>query len=296
MRILEHEPLARHTTWRIGGPARYLAFPRTEGDLSELGRRIQGSGEPFFVLGNGSNVLAPDEGFPGWVIKATDFCADVEFPGECRVRAGAGAPNSRLIRLCADRGLAGLEFLSGVPGTLGGAVAMNAGTSRDWIGSVLLEVRGWSLTAGPRIHAREGLRFSYRRNHFLARDELVTGATLQLRAGAPEEIRARLAEMARRRKEAQPVDLPSCGSVFRNPEGTSAWRLIEAAGLRGFRHGGAEISAKHCNFIVNQGGATAADVRFLIRLAKSRVRETAGIELEEEVREIEPRWLGRKDE
>ncbi len=291
IKILENEPLSRHTTWRIGGPARRLVLPQTIADLEELAELIRKSGDPYFVIGNGSNLLASDDGFPGWIVKTTELGGGVEFLDGDRVRCGAGVLNNRLLRVCADRGLWGLEFLSGVPGTLGGAVAMNAGTSRDWIESVLLSVETWSFSGGRRELLRSQLRFDYRENHFLGDDELVISAEIQLKRGAPEEIRVRLGEMARRRKEAQPIELPSCGSVFRNPSGHNAWKLIEEAGLRGMRKGGAEISAKHCNFIVNNGGATAADVRYLIDLAKDRVKERCGIELHEELKEIGLRWI-----
>jgi UDP-N-acetylmuramate dehydrogenase len=281
------EPLAKYTSYRIGGPAEIFALPRTKDDLFALGRFLLDSGKPYFLLGNGSNVLAPDEGFPGLVICTRDLESFVEFSGG-RVRASASTLNSRLLRACAEKGLGGIEALSGVPGNLGGAVFMNAGTASGWIDSALIEVEAVSLKGGERLIPKAELRYSYREQHFLQPGELVWAATLQLRAEEPEVVKARLAEAIRRRKAAQPIELPSCGSVFRNPEGKNAWRLIEEAGLRGFSRGGARISEKHCNFIVNEGGASREDVLFLIRTAKERVRANAGIELQEEVVLLEP--------
>lgn len=288
---LQNEPLARYTSYRIGGPARFFALPKTKEHLFAIGAHLKASGDPYFVLGNGSNVLAPDEGFAGVVICTRDLEPFLEFlPGD-RVRASAATLNSRLLRACADRGLSGIEALSGVPGNLGGAVFMNAGTAAGWIDSALESVETISLGGGGRTVPRADLKYSYREQHFLGAGELVWAATLQLRAEPVAAIQARLVEGLKKRKAAQPIELPSCGSVFRNPEGQNAWRLVEEAGLRGFGRGGARISAKHCNFIVNEGGATREDVLFLIRLAKEKVKERAGVELHEEVVLLEGKRL-----
>lgn len=285
------EPLARYTSYRIGGPARVLALPKTKEHVLAVGAYLKASGEPYFLLGNGSNVLAPDEGFPGVVICTRDLMPFVEFlPGD-RVRASAGTLNARLLRACAERGLGGIEALSGVPGNLGGAVVMNAGTASGWIDAALESVELLQLAGGERAVPKSELSYSYRQQHYLRSGEMVWAATLQLRAEPAEAIQARLVEGLKKRKAAQPIEMPSCGSVFRNPEGKNAWRVIDEAGLRGHAIGGARFSNKHSNFIVNEGGARKEDVLGLIRLAKEKVKALAGIELHEEVVVMEGRKL-----
>jgi UDP-N-acetylmuramate dehydrogenase len=267
-----------------------FALPETKEHLFAIGRHLLGSREPYFLLGNGSNVLAPDEGFPGVVICTKNLQAFVEFDGD-KVRASAGTLNARLLRACADQGLGGIEALSGVPGNLGGAVYMNAGTAAGWIDAALEEVEVVSLKGGERKVAKAELKYSYREQHYLEPGEMVWAASLRLRREDPEGIKARLVESMKKRKTAQPIELPSCGSVFRNPEGHNAWKLISDAGLRGFAKGGARISAKHCNFIVNEGGAKKSDVLFLIEAAKAKVREACGIELQPEVVQLAGSFL-----
>lgn len=286
------ELLSKYTSYRIGGPAKILALPRTPGDLREIAAYIRKNAHAFFILGNGSNVLAPDEGFDGVVICTRELMTEYEFLPENRVRAGAGVLNARLLRAAAEKGLTGLEFLSGVPGNIGGAIYMNAGTATGWIETRLLEVDFFSLgDAEEKRHPREALKYSYREQHFLKEDEIILGGLLQLVAGDPAAIAASLAESAKKRKAAQPLELPSCGSVFRNPPGKNAWKLISDAGLRGRKQGGARISEKHSNFIVNEGGATKEDVLFLVNLAKESVRQHSGVELQEEIMLMSPRYL-----
>lgn len=288
---LENEPLAKYTSYRIGGPARRLALPKTKEHLKALGAYLLVSGEKYFVLGNGSNVLAPDEGFPGLVICTRDLDAFIEFLPDSQVRASAGTLNARLLRACAEKGLGGIDELSGVPGNLGGAVFMNAGTGIGWIAQSLLSVETVSLKGPERTVSQAELKYSYREQHYLQEAELVWAATLQLKPDLPEVIKTRLAESVKKRKAAQPIELPSCGSVFRNPEGKSSWKCVDEAGLRGLRQGGAQISPKHSNFIVNNGGATRADVLFLIKTAQEKVEAQQGIKLQREVILMEPKVL-----
>jgi len=288
---LRDEPLSRYTTYRIGGPARILALPKTKDDLFAIGRYLLESNEPYFVLGNGSNVLAPDEGFPGVVICTRELTQEIEFLGGDRVRAAAGTLNARLLRATAEKGLSGLEALSGVPGNVGGAVYMNAGTAAGWIDAPLLSVEVLNLRGALREVNKENLKYSYREQHYLNPGELITAALFQLKSEEPAVVKGRLAESVKKRKAAQPIEMPSCGSVFRNPPGHNAWKLVADAGLRGHAEGGARVSAKHCNFIVNEGGAKRADVLKLIELAKAKVKEHAGVELHEEVVLMEPRKL-----
>jgi len=284
------EPLSAHTSYRIGGSARYFTLPETKEHLWSIGAYLKATGTPYFLLGNGSNVLAPDEGFPGVVICTKNLTAFMEFEGES-VRASAGTLNARLLRACAEKGLGGIDALSGVPGNLGGAVYMNAGTAVGWIEEALFEVEVLHLGGGERKVAKAELRYSYREQHYLQPGEMIWAATLKLKREDPDAIRARLAEAIKKPKAAQPIELPSCGSVFRNPEGKNAWKLIADAGLRGYARGGARFSEKHCNLIVNEGGARKADVLALIEMAREKVRASAGVALQPEVIQMEPKYL-----
>lgn len=288
---IKNEPLAKYTSYRIGGPAKIFAQPRTKSDLWEIGSFLKKNSLPYFILGNGSNVLAPDEGFDGVIISTRELESSIEFSTTNKVRASASTLNARLLRACAEKGLGGIEALSGVPGNLGGAIFMNAGTSSGWIEEVLLEVELLSLAGGERTLKKSQLKYSYREQHYMHKNEIIWSATMQLIPEAPEVIKARLVESIRKRKSAQPIELPSCGSVFRNPEGHNAWKLIADAGLRGVKVGGARISEKHCNFIVNEGGASKRDVLTLIQLAKDKVFQKSGIELQQEVILLEPIYL-----
>ncbi|RYZ94148.1 MAG: FAD-binding protein [Proteobacteria bacterium] len=201
---LRDEPLARYTTYRIGGPARILALPKTAADLAAIGRYLLESKEPYFILGNGSNVLAPDEGFPGVVICTRELIQELEFLPNNQVRAAAGTLNARILRACAEKGLGGIEALSGVPGNVGGAIFMNAGTAAGWIDSVLVSVEVLDLRGGTRTIPKAELAYSYREQHYLKPGEFITGAILQLIPEAAESVKARLAESVKKRKAAQP--------------------------------------------------------------------------------------------
>jgi UDP-N-acetylmuramate dehydrogenase len=293
--LLWDEPLSRHTYYRIGGPALLLAFPRGEDDLSWLGQGIMAGGLPHFFLGSGSNVLASDLGFPGVVIRCTRLDSTIEplaapgTGGELLVRTGAGVSISSLLRRSAQEGWGGFELWTGIPGSVGGAVAMNAGTHLGETQAIAESVRLFSLrTLSTREVRGDGLRFFYRGNRFLGPDEVVVSAVWRVASRPPEEVAAVIRETLARRKASQPIDYPSCGSVFKNPKdsGLHAWQVIEKVGLRGYRVGGAEFSAKHCNFIVNLGGARSCDVQALIDEAKRRAWELLGIRLEEEVRRL----------
>jgi UDP-N-acetylmuramate dehydrogenase len=288
---LQDESLARHCTYRIGGPAKYMAFPEKPDHLRALASYLQKSQEPYFIIGNGSNILPPDEGFPGWIISTMKLAEHIVFLSENEVAASASTPNSRLLRTCAEKGLGGIEYLSGVPGNLGGAVWMNAGTAKGWIAEQLGEVTTFSFSQGVRTYSKPQLKYSYREQHFMGEDEIILSATLLLNPEPADTVKARLAQLIKQRKAAQPIELPSCGSVFRNPDGHNAWKLISDAGLRGKKIGGARISEKHCNFIVNEGGATQKDVLALIAEAKARVQEKFGITLQEEVVLLKPKLL-----
>ncbi len=280
------EPLSRHTYYRIGGPAELLAQPRTLEDLQWLHRALLETGVRSFVLGFGSNVLAHDEGFRGVVIgtRKLDLTITELEPG--LVRTGAGVAISSFLRRASEQGWGGLEFLTGIPGSIGGAVRMNGGTHLGESSSALQSVDVFSLKSGlSREVSGEELRFQYRKNLFLVPDDLVVGATWRYRAAPPAEVKALIDSTLVRRKETQPLDAPSCGSVFKNPmaHGMQAWQVVDRLGLRGQRIGNAQISSKHSNWIVNLGDAKASDVRTLIDQVKQRAKAELGISMEEEV-------------
>lgn len=284
--LLFEEPLSRHTYYRIGGPAELLAQPRTVEDLSWLHRLILESGARSFVLGFGSNILAHDDGFRGVVIstRKLDLTLNPVAPG--LVRAGAGVAISSFLRRASEQGWGGLEFLTGIPGSVGGAVRMNGGTHLGESSSALESVEVFSIQSGlTRIFSGEELRFQYRKNLFLSPGDLVVGATWRFQDAPPAEVKAKIDSTLLRRKETQPLDAPSCGSVFKNPlaQGMQAWQVIDRLGLRGKRVGNAQISPKHSNWIVNLGEAKAADVRALIEEVKQRAQTELGIAMEEEV-------------
>lgn len=316
------EPMARHTYYRIGGPAAVLAIPKSLSDLKWLARGIRETAVPIFVMGVGSNLLVSDEGFDGLVIKAARVNQEVEFDGTT-LRMGSSVAISSLLRKAVQNGWAGLEFLTGVPGSVGGAVAMNAGThlgeTKDRIHAVeffpliaLEDARTLPPDAevsefervgaeSPGAHSGVGvkhlpdgrirlegaaLRFSYRKNHFLPRAALVWAAEWAIETDEPGKVKEMIDGTLSRRKSTQPIDYPSCGSVFKNPRehGLRSWEVMEKLGLRGHTIGGAQFSEKHPNFIINLGSAKAADVKALIELAKARAKAELGVSLEEEVK------------
>lgn len=275
-------PLARYTSLRLGGPADALAAP---GDRGELARTLALCRElelPVTVLGNGFNTLVRDGGVDGVVLRLHRFRALRRTP-EGDLAAEAGVTHATLIRHCVEHGLAGLEFGAGIPGTVGGWVAMNAGVPEREVKDALRGVELADAAGVRRCVPREGLPFRYRAAGLPA-GAVVVAAAFAVRATGREAVRAEVDRHLAKRAGTQPLDIPSCGSVFKNPPGEFAGRLIEQAGLKGARVGGAEISPVHANFIVNRGGASGADVLALIELARTRVREGTGVELEPEVR------------
>ena len=284
-------PLAKVAYYRIGGPASVLATPRTFEDLALLHRMLRAHPVPFFILGWGSNLLFSDEGFQGLVIRMKHLNTGVEedSPGQLRVGASLGA--SALLRVASEKGYGGLARLTGIPGSVGGMIAMNAGTHLGEMGDLVVQT-GWvnlnedreELTLRSRIHVAGD--FSYRRNHFLSSGDLVLHSRIRYEPADPAAVKREIDDLYQRRKATQPVEYPSCGSVFMNPGegGLRAWQVVERLGLRGHRVGNAQISEKHPNFIVNLGGATANEVKALIALVKSRARAELGIEMHEEVK------------
>ena len=276
-------PLAPLTTWRIGGPAEMLATPASREDLRIALDYADKHDIPWRVLGNGSNLLISDEGVRGLVLRMRRVLDSVEV-SEDGLTAGAGASFPAVARRAAREGLSGLEFGAGIPGTLGGAVVMNAGWHDFEIGASIESVDYLDPRGEPRRIVPDATTFAYRDSWFRGRAGIVTGLTLRLRPGEPEEIRERMERFAESRKLNQPTELASCGSVFLKPEGDFAGRLIDQAGLKGLREGAIEISHKHANFFVNTGGGTAADVLRLVERVEAVVEERFGVRL---VREFE---------
>lgn len=275
------EPLARHTTLRVGGPAAVWLEAEAEEDLLAVGALCRELSRPWVVLGRGSNVLMADTGWPGVAVVLGRAFRGVDVEGEI-VRAGAAEPMPALARTCAAAGLAGLAFGVAIPGSLGGAVRMNAGAHGSELRDVLVDARAVLVDDGAvTTFDAAKLEMGYRHTA-LPPHAVVVGATVSLERAGGERVEAEMAEMRRWRRTHQPAE-PSCGSVFRNPPGDSAGRLVEAAGLKGHQVGGAQISAVHANFITTRPGATAADVRRLIDEARRAVEDEFGISLQTEV-------------
>jgi UDP-N-acetylmuramate dehydrogenase len=275
-------PMAPLTTFRIGGPAALYLEPESDADLAAVSRALSATGVPLVVIGKGSNLLVADRGFPGIVLRLGRAYRWVARDG-LLITAGAATPLPALSGAAYQHALAGLEFGIAIPATLGGAVRMNAGAHTRSMADVLEEVGVYDLREDrARFVSAEALGFSYRRS-LLPEDCIVTSATVRLEVGSAASIRARMDEARDWRRRTQPLAEPNCGSVFKNPPGAHAARLIEEAGLKGFRVGGASVSRKHANFIVADPGAHAADVVALIADVRARVAAASGVTLEPEV-------------
>ena len=281
--ILVAEPMKNHTTFRIGGPADALALPKTPEEVAEVVRFCHEHAQPYYVLGNGSNLLVSDEGYRGLVLQLYRNFNDIQVNGET-ITVQSGAMLAAVARTAYQTGLTGLEFASGIPGTIGGAVVMNAGAYGGEMKNVLKEVTVLTKEGEVLVIPAKALELGYRTSVIPKNGWIVLGAVLQLKKGDQEQILARMEELKEQRITKQPLDLPSAGSTFKRPEGYFAGKLIMDAGLRGFMVGGAQVSEKHCGFVVNRGNATAADVWELICEVKRRVKEMTGVELEPEVK------------
>lgn len=282
--VLEHEPMARHTTMRVGGPAEILFSPASEGELLFAVREAKRAGAPFRIIGNGSNLLVLDGGLPGLTIRLGEAFSKISVDGN-QIRAQAGALLCRVAAAARDASLTGLEFASGIPGSAGGGMAMNAGAYGGQLSDVFEGCRALDPETG--IISALGpaeMALGYRESAALSRGLIVTEAAFRLTAGDRSAIQAKMDDLSARRREKQPLNLPSAGSTFKRPEGYFAGALIEQAGLKGLRVGGACVSEKHAGFVVNDRNATARDVLDLIRLVQARVLEHSGVRLETEVR------------
>lgn len=282
--IRTEEPMSKHTTFRIGGAAEVFAAPDAR-ELPQLLAMAKGADVPVTVIGNGSNLLVGDRGIAGLVIEIGERMSEVRIEGTILV-AGAGALLSKAAQTAAAAGLGGLEFAAGIPGSVGGAVVMNAGAYGGEMKDVLQSVKVLTEEGELLILTTEELELGYRHSCVPERKYIVVEATMELSAKPEEEIRAYMAELRAKRVEKQPLEYPSAGSTFKRPEGYFAGKLIMDAGLRGYTVGGAQVSEKHCGFVINKGDATAADVRQLMQDVHDRVKEQFDVELEPEVKMI----------
>ncbi|MFI5387590.1 MAG: UDP-N-acetylmuramate dehydrogenase [Fimbriimonadales bacterium] len=286
--ICPAEPLSKHTTLRIGGPAEFLVEARNEAGLAKVLREANQTGKPLTLLGKGSNVLVADEGLPGFVVALSGEFLEVSIEGE-HVRAGGGATLGGVCAKAARAGLSGLEPISGIPSSIGGAVRINAGAYGGEIFDVLESVRLVSREGEISNRRAADIGHGYRWTALVESREIVASACLKLRPAPPSEIEARTRAVTEKRRGALPAE-PNAGSIFKNPPGDFAGRLLEACGLKGTRRGGAEISSRHANVIVNKDGATATDVLELMRLMRQSVLEKFGVELLPEVELLGLRW------
>ncbi len=293
LELRENEPMSKHTTFRIGGPAALMALPHTEEEAAEAVQTAAQCGVTPFFLGNGSNLLVPDRGVERFVLKLAGGLERLEpvyTPEKSGILAGSGVLLSRLSGFALEQGLTGLEFAGGIPGSVGGAVVMNAGAYGGEMAQAVRGVTCLEPDGTVAVLKGEQLRFSYRRSVFSDGQRLVLRVKLRLRPGDPAEIREKMADMAQRRKEKQPLEYPSAGSAFKRPaplaDGTPVYAaaLIDQCGLKGRSVGGAQVSEKHAGFIVNQGGATFGDVLRLMEQVQETVLKQTGVALEPEVK------------
>ena len=284
--LRREEPLSRHTTFHIGGPAALFATPHSEPELqaalscaAQLGARVE-------ILGNGSNLLVGDGPVEALVIQTLDGLTQLTRDGETGLICGSGVTMAQAALYAAQHGLAGLEFAHGIPGTIGGGVVMNAGAYGGELKDVVTAARHLSLSGQPGSFSQPQLDFGYRHSAYSGGGYIITAVTLRLHPGDPAEIRARIDELWHRRTTSQPLEYPSAGSTFKRPAGCYAAALIQDCGLKGLQVGGAQVSEKHSGFVINRGGATCADVLALTDRVREEVLRQTGVTLELEVRRL----------
>lgn len=283
--ILIDEPMSRHTTFRVGGPADFFVTPKAKEEVRDVVRICKEAGMPYYIIGNGSNLLVSDAGYRGVVVQIYKEMNEVKVEGDL-VKAQAGALLSGIAAKALGAELSGFEFASGIPGTIGGACVMNAGAYGGEMKDVLESVT--VLTGEGKIIelGRNELELGYRTSVIAKKGYIVLGAVLKLERGDGEKIKTYMDELKEKRVTKQPLEYPSAGSTFKRPEGYFAGKLIEDAGLRGFQVGGAQVSEKHCGFVINRDHATAADIMELMRQVQIRVKENSGVDLEPEVKRL----------
>ena len=282
-RFLREEPMKKHITFRVGGPAACFLTPSTKEQIREILHICQEEKTPYFILGNGSNLLVSDQGFDGVVLQVYKNMNQVTVEGE-HLRVQAGALLSATARKALEAGLTGMEFAAGIPGTMGGAAVMNAGAYGGEMKDILESVTVLTPEGEQKELNNEELQLGYRTSVVKEKGYIVLEAVLSLKKGDPEAIKSRMDELKEQRVTKQPLEYPSAGSTFKRPEGYFAGKLIQDAGLRGYQVGGAQVSEKHCGFVINAGGATAKDVRTLMDNVRDIVYKKYGVTLEPEVK------------
>ena len=283
--VKTEEPMKNHTTFRVGGPAEFFVMPRTAEEVKKVIDLCRRESFPYYIIGNGSNLLVSDQGYRGVVLQIYKEMSYIEVE-ENVVVAQAGALLSAIANKALENGLTGFEFAAGIPGTLGGACVMNAGAYGGEIKDVLEEVTALTEEGEVLTIPKENLELGYRTSIIARKGYTVLEARIQLRGGEKEAIKSLMEELKDKRVSKQPLEYPSAGSTFKRPEGYFAGKLIQDAGLRGFSVGGAQVSEKHCGFVINRENATAADVAELMRQVSARVEEEFGVKLEPEVKRL----------
>jgi len=283
-RLMSNQPLAELTWFRVGGPAQVLFMPEDEADLAYFLGQLPAE-IPVTVVGLGSNLIVRDGGVPGVVIRLGRGFAEVKVEEGTRIRAGTAVPDVKVSRAAQEAAITGLAFFRGIPGAIGGALRMNGGAYGRETKDALIEARGVDRQGRVRVFANADMHYTYR--HCGAPDDVIfTQALFQGAPGDPATIAAEMEKITESREATQPIKSRTGGSTFKNPSGHKAWQLIDAAGCRGLKHGGAQVSEMHCNFLINLGGATAADIEALGETVRRRVMENSGIELEWEIKRI----------
>lgn len=288
LEIRENEPMSEHCSFKIGGPARLMLLPSSAEEAASALAILRSSGAQVLIVGSCTNLLIPDEGYPGAVVRMSKPASSMELLDAARIRAQAGATLNALAVFAAQHELTGLEFAHGIPGSVGGGVAMNAGAYGGEMRDVLESAEYVDADGAIRTLSGDALGLSYRHSAFSDTDKLITSAVFRLTPGDGEAVRARMNELIEKRRASQPLDMPSAGSTFKRPKTGYAAALIDEAGLKGLRVGGAMVSTKHAGFVVNAGGATYSDVIELMREVRRRVCEFSGVLLEPEVKIIGP--------
>lgn len=284
-RVLVHEPMSRHTTFRIGGPADYFTIPDNEEEVQAVIALCRRAEVPYYILGNGSNLLVGDRGYRGVVIQIYRNLNQIRTEGT-QIYAQAGVLLSKVAAEALDKSLKGFEFASGIPGTLGGAVMMNAGAYGGEMKHVLESAAVLTGDGEKLLIPVEEMELGYRTSIISRNGYVVLEAVIRLDYGEKQAIRSKMEELKAKRVTKQPLEYPSAGSTFKRPEGYFAGKLIEEAGLRGFRVGNAQVSEKHCGFVINRGGATAAEIVGLMEQVADKVEAMSGVRLEPEVKRI----------
>ena len=284
-RVLVDEPMKKHTTFRVGGNADYFVMPQNAEEVNKIVALCKDAEVPYFILGNGSNLLVGDRGYRGVIIQIYKAMNDVQIEGD-RVKVQAGALLSRVGTATLEAELTGFEFAAGIPGTVGGAVVMNAGAYGGEMKDIIVNATVLTQDGDIITINKEDLELGYRTSVIAKKGYVVLEAEYQLQPGEKEVIRARMDELKCQRVTKQPLEYPSAGSTFKRPEGYFAGKLIQDAGLRGFQVGGAQVSEKHCGFVINKDQATAADIRELMQQVSDKVMQEFGVKLEPEVKTL----------